>query len=186
VLATSQVRGGGAVLSHLRRTAARYLEALGLANVELSLLLVDDAQIRALNARWREKDKATDVLSFPGSEPLVPLARVFPNVPELAWQREDAQFSKRRGGPRTPDETVRLLSAFPPGVVLLGDVVISLDTARRVAKERGVSAQSELNLYLAHGLLHLLGYDHHRPADAKRMARAEARLLGARGMLTRR
>jgi len=67
----------------------------------------------------------------------------------------------------------------------IGDVVISLETARRVARRLGVSLRSELNLYLAHGLLHLLGYNHHRRADRLRMAGAEARLLGTRGMLTR-
>lgn len=69
--------------------------------------------------------------------------------------------------------------------LLLGDVVISVETARRVAKHHGVAVRSELTLYLAHGLLHLLGFDHHRRADRKAMATEELRLLGASGMLTR-
>jgi probable rRNA maturation factor len=43
---------------------------------------------------------------------------------------------------------------------LLGDVVISVDTARRQAAERGRSIDDEVCVLLAHGLLHLLGYDH--------------------------
>ncbi len=43
---------------------------------------------------------------------------------------------------------------------LLGDVVISVDTARRNAKTHKASLESELNLLITHGILHLLGYDH--------------------------
>lgn len=125
----------------LERVARRFLRALALSNVELSLSLVNDARIRALNRAWRGKDRATDVLSFPaGDNP-------------------------------------------PVGLRPLGDVVISLPTARRAAKEHGVTLDQELDRYLAHGLLHLLGHDHHRRGDARRMARAERRLLGAEGML---
>jgi len=51
---------------------------------------------------------------------------------------------------------------------LLGDVVISVETARRQARERGGSLRSELALLLVHGILHLLGYDH----DSARRRRA--------------
>jgi len=65
----------------------------------------------------------------------------------------------------------------------LGDVVISLDTTRRRAKEDGRPVKDELARYLAHGLLHLLGHDHQDEAQAKKMARAEAKLLGSAGMV---
>jgi len=45
---------------------------------------------------------------------------------------------------------------------ILGDVVISLDTARRQAVERGVSIRQEVDFLLIHGILHLNGYDHER------------------------
>lgn len=61
---------------------------------------------------------------------------------------------------------------------LLGDVVISLDTARRAARSAGRTLGGELDRYLAHGILHLLGYDHHRAADARRMSAAEDALVG--------
>lgn len=71
----------------------------------------------------------------------------------------------------------------PPG--LLGDVVISLDTARRQAAERAAPIGLELDRLLIHGVLHLLGYDHERsPAEARRMQRREralARQLDAPG-----
>jgi len=66
----------------------------------------------------------------------------------------------------------------------LGDVVISVDTARRQAKERGRSLDEELATLLIHGLLHLLGYDHERsPAEARKMRRLERRLAAAVGRL---
>ncbi|WP_434389393.1 rRNA maturation RNase YbeY [Melittangium boletus] len=70
-----------------------------------------------------------------------------------------------------------------PGPRQLGDIVISLDTAKVQAKEYERTLESEVARYLAHGLLHLLGHDHERPKDAQRMARAEEQLLGASGMV---
>jgi len=60
----------------------------------------------------------------------------------------------------------------------VGDIVIGLQTARRQAAERGVTASDELELLAAHGLLHLFGYDHMFPAEAEEMARQERMLLG--------
>ena len=75
---------------------------------------------------------------------------------------------------------------FPgPGPRPLGDIVISTDTARRAAKDFGTSYEHELALYLAHGLLHLLGHDHQSKAEARRMASLERKLLGHAGMLAR-
>jgi probable rRNA maturation factor len=125
----------------VRRRALEFIAALKLGDCELSISLVGDARIRSLNRAWRQKDKATDVLSFPLDD-----------------------FAKGR-------------------VRQLGDVVISTDTARRQAKEYRRTVQQEVERYLAHGVLHLLGYDHIRPRDRKKMAAAEARLLGRAGML---
>jgi len=69
------------------------------------------------------------------------------------------------------------------GPLHLGDVILSLDTARRQARAHRRTLAAELDLYLAHGLLHLLGHDHHRRRDAERMAALEARLLGGPGMV---
>lgn len=75
---------------------------------------------------------------------------------------------------------------FPgPGPRPLGDIVISLDTAKRAARDFETSLEHELALYLAHGLLHLLGHDHQVKAEARRMAALEKKLLGSAGMLAR-
>ncbi len=63
-------------------------------------------------------------------------------------------------------------SEFCPG--MLGDVVISVDTAERDAAEAGVPFEHELCFLLLHGTLHLLGYDHERSGDQE-AARMEAR-----------
>jgi len=58
---------------------------------------------------------------------------------------------------------------------LLGDVVISAETAARDAAEAQASFESEIYFLLLHGILHLLGYDHERgtQAEAKRMEERE-------------
>ena len=60
---------------------------------------------------------------------------------------------------------------------LLGDVVISVETARRQAIEQRTTVGREADRLLIHGLLHLLGYDHERsPAEARRMRLRERAL----------
>ncbi len=115
VLVKKRVKGVEGKL--LGKIAHRALEVLGLSKVELSIALVSDAQIKRLNKLYRNKDKPTDVLSFPIGEKV-----------------EDW--------------------------LILGDIVISVDTARRQAKEFGYSLEEELKRLLVHGLVHLLGYDH--------------------------
>lgn len=130
-------------LRSLRRSGERFLAALALEDVELSVLLTDDPGIQALNRSWRRRNTPTDVLSFPA-------------------------------GPPPPGHT---------GPRHLGDVILSLDTARRQARLHRRTLAQELDLYLAHGLLHLLGHDHQRRGDAERMAALEGRLLGRPGMV---
>lgn len=63
---------------------------------------------------------------------------------------------------------------------LLGDVVISIETAKRQASEFGHSLRAEVARLLVHGVLHLLGYDHERGLrDAAFMARKEKAILTA-------
>jgi len=61
---------------------------------------------------------------------------------------------------------------------ILGDVVISTQTARREAVRRKEPVQKELDLYLIHGILHLLGYDDEKPGARKKMRAKEKELLG--------
>ena len=136
-------RGADAQGDRLVKLAGRFFRALKLSNVELSLSLVRDDEMKELNALWRRKNKTTDVLSFPGGD-----------MPG-------------------------------PGRRSLGDVVISVDTARLAAKDFDSSLDEELDLYLAHGLLHLLGHDHHSKPEARKMEALERKLLKRPSMLSR-
>jgi len=136
VTASTRGRRSPALAARLARHARRLLRGLRLDHAELSVVLVSDREMQALNRRWRRRDRPTDVLSF----------------------------AQREGAGGAPDG-------------LLGDVVISLDTARRQARERGESLGREADRLLVHGLLHLLGYDHERSdAEARRMRRRERAL----------
>ena len=120
----------------LKKITASILKALERSQAELSIALVGDKEMRPLNAKYRKKNKTTDVLSFPADNPAT---------------------AKR---------------------VLLGDVIISVEQARRQAKERNHSLKREMVILLIHGILHLLGYDHERSLrQAKIMADLEVKLL---------
>jgi probable rRNA maturation factor len=60
---------------------------------------------------------------------------------------------------------------------MIGDVVICPDVAREQAETRSAPANEEVDLLLVHGILHLVGYDHVRAADAKAMKHRERRIL---------
>ncbi len=128
--------------SAIRRIADAMLVELELGDAELSVLLTNDAQIHALNLQHRQKDKPTDVLSFPLDE---------------------------GGG---ADGAVS-------GTRVLGDVVISIDTAARQARSRKRELLPEVRFLLAHGILHLLGYDHGNPREKREMDALTRRLVRA-------
>ena len=65
---------------------------------------------------------------------------------------------------------------------LLGDVVISAETAARQARDRGRDVQGELALLLVHGILHLVGYDHGTAEARRRMWQKQRVILEACGV----
>jgi len=145
----------------LRRTAEAVLSAVQVDDVELSLVLVSDRRMRALNRRYRKKDRPTDVLAFPMWEGRPPRRR------SAAPAASVAARSWRSG-------------------VLIGDVVISVPMARRQAAELGHGLREELRRLLVHAVLHLLGFDHERgPRDAARMAQKEQAILKTLGRRVR-
>jgi probable rRNA maturation factor len=64
----------------------------------------------------------------------------------------------------------------------LGDIAIATGVARRQARDAGHSYAAELRVLAVHGLLHLIGYDHHDPDDRGRMRRLERRLRAKGGL----
>ncbi len=154
-------------------------------------MLVGDRRIRMLNRDFRAKDESTDVLSFPqfdeATDDVAPgrgrarprRARPRPGeAPAAAFTRalrahvNAAAGISRRAGAAGENR--------PP--LLLGDVVISVDTARRQAHTLGGATAVRIRTLLIHGLLHLLGYDHERsPAEARRMFARERELAAHLG-----
>ena len=133
----------------LRRLVKESLGAHGVdTEVELSLLITDDATVRELNKKYREKDKTTDVLSF-------------------------ALEADKRG-----DAVAGFV--MPPGeMVHLGEVIVSYPKAAEQAAEREHPVEDELALLVVHGVLHLLGHDHDKPAREREMRSLEQRVLSA-------
>ena len=67
------------------------------------------------------------------------------------------------------------------GIVVLGDIYISIDKAKEQAQEYGHSLERELSFLFVHGLLHLLGYDHMTPEDEQVMFKLQDEILPPKG-----
>lgn len=119
---------------------------------ELSVLLVDEPAMTELHIRWMGEEGPTDVLSFPMDE-LRP--------PQPGGTHNDRDQS---------DSGI-------PG--LLGDVVICPQVAAVQARQSGHSSGDEIDLLCAHGILHLLGYDHADASEHAAMFGLQDRLLSA-------
>ena len=68
---------------------------------------------------------------------------------------------------------------------LEGEVIVSVDTARRQAERLGVPLEDELLLYVVHGMLHLVGYDDHEPLDRAAMQACQLKVLADFGVIPR-
>ena len=138
VLITNDQKTYPVNIDFIEKQADQILAGLDSSDNELSILVTDDAAIRQLNQQYRDKDSATDVLSFPQFD-----------------EDDEPGFSSN----------------------LLGDVVISIETAKRQAEEHDLSLEEELILLLIHGILHLLGYDHERSSSEAEAMQEKSRML---------
>ena len=119
---------------------------------EVSVVLADDEYIHKLNRQYRNKDVPTDVLSFAMNDQCAD-----DDEPDIAEAPKDIE-------------------------ILLGDIVISLETAARQAEEFGHSLERELAYLTIHGMLHLLGYDHECEEDKTEMRQEEEYVLAQLGI----
>ena len=121
--------------------------------ISVNILLVNDESIHEINLSERKIDKATDVLSFPALDFETP--GDFSEVSENdVWLFD----------PETND-------------LVLGDIVISLDTANRQAEEYGHSITRELGFLCAHSMLHLCGYDHMEDNEREEMEKMQRKIM---------
>lgn len=93
----------------------------------------------------------------------------------------DARMRALNRSYRKKDYVTDVLSFEGDGTAL-GDLVIAKGVAARQARAVGHSLQTEMRVLALHGLLHLLGYDHHHPDDQARMSRMESRLRRKGGL----
>lgn len=131
--------------------------ALGLPMAGFSLCVMgcDDARIMALNADFRGKPKATNVLSWPTQDRGVQTAGDVPALPTA--------------GPIDDPEH-------------LGDIAISYDTCAAEAKMAEKPMADHVTHLIIHGILHLFGYDHITEADGDLMEALEVRILADMGL----
>jgi probable rRNA maturation factor len=115
--------------------------------VELSVRLTSDDAVRALNAKWRGKDKPTNVLSFPMAE---------------AYELSDEIIASKE--------------------LLLGDIILAHGVCAAEAAGKGAAFEDHAAHLVAHGTLHLLGYDHQSDVDAADMEEREVRALARLGI----
>ncbi len=121
----------------VRRAADAVLLSEGADGEGVTILLTDDESVRELNARFRRRDSATNVLSFPA--------------------------------PPNPEKH-------------LGDVALAFGVCAREAAEQGKPLAHHLQHLVAHGVLHLLGYDHMTDAEAEAMEGFERVVLAGLGI----
>jgi probable rRNA maturation factor len=123
-------------------------------------------------------------------------AEGFPPEAEVAITLVDddemASWNSRALGKSGPTDVLSFpVETFRPGNVpptvpegpplLVGDVVIAPDYIRRQADQLGMKVDDEMALMVAHGILHLLGYDHQDDADAELMEKRERVILASQG-----
>ncbi|HTW83396.1 MAG TPA: rRNA maturation RNase YbeY [Candidatus Sulfotelmatobacter sp.] len=152
----NQTRGSGLDARAAARVLERLLAEIGEADSSVSLTFVRDAAMRELNREHRGKDASTDVLSFPLHPP-----EAFDRSGRTRALRADDEDGAER---------------------MLGDVVVSVDTAARQAADYDAPLAREVERLLIHAVLHLAGHDHMEPGERAVMEAEERRLAAAIGM----
>lgn len=123
-------------------------------NCQISLLFVDNQEIRKINNETRNIDKVTDVLSFPMLD--YPKGKVFKEI------YKDKKFD---------------VMYMDQGELVLGDMVLSLERAMEQSIEYNHSFKREVCYLIVHSILHLLGYDHMEDDEKKIMRSREEEIL---------
>ncbi len=128
--------------------------------VQVSLLLTGDEQIREMNRNFRSIDRETDVLSFPMND--------FEKPGDFSFLEADEENAE----------------SFDPdsGELVLGDIVINVNRVFSQAQEYGHSPKREFAFLTAHSMLHLCGFDHMSQEEASDMEKRQEEVLGALGI----
>jgi probable rRNA maturation factor len=149
-------------MSWLKRLLAGYLAGLRQTEAGVTLLVSGDAALRDLNAAHRGSQRPTDILSF--------------SYLDTPPRQEKTAGRRALIAPRGKRPAVRSPHGTP-----LGELAVSWDRVRAQARANGWDARTEMARLLAHGCVHLVGYDHATRAGDAEMRRIEERLLKAAG-----
>ena len=163
MILTRIVRGGDPGWSEdLRADQDRLAARVGRPNWTAELVCVDDAEMLRLNADYRGRETVTDVLSFPD------LLESGDGGPDLAGGEREAWC----------DLWLDPLGGDEPSA---GQIIMAPRFIAARCAERGWHPEHEVAMLTAHGLLHLLGWDHTEPAQRRAMREREAALLRSCG-----
>lgn len=140
-----------------------YIEALKILKIkckdlEVNINFVSKKEIRELNAKFRNKDAVTDVLSFPNL--------LEPNKTDMQLI-VDKLDKKNFASEINPDNNM----------IFVGDICICKNVVYKHAKEYGNTKLREMVYMAVHGLLHLLGYDHMKDEDKAIMREMEEKIM---------
>lgn len=132
-----------------------------------------------LEAIERDGERILEALGFDDSELSVVVCNdAFIRPLNQEWRGKDTATDVLS----FPQEEAESPGRFSSPPAILGDVVISTETALRQATELGHDVAIEIKALLVHGILHLVGYDHENPDDTGEMRAEEVRLLGVLGV----
>ena len=139
---------------------------------EAAVLLADNLTVRDLNARFRGKDAATNVLAFPAPAALAGQS--------VAGHAEPSHAEPSHGGPSHGGPSHA--GPIHAGPIHAGDVIVAFETCAAEASEQGKSLADHLRHLVLHGLLHLVGHDHQDETEAQAMEALERTLLARLGV----
>jgi probable rRNA maturation factor len=157
--------------------AVRFAGLAGLAEypspVEVSIKLTDNAEVQALNREWRDKDKPTNVLSFPMLEDDALEQLRHPELVSGSYFLSDAEKIKTLKQVQGDDQEMEML---------LGDIILAYETCAAEAKEKNIPVAHHATHLVIHGMLHLLGHDHIEDDEAELMEALEVKALASIGL----
>ena len=156
----------------LARLARLTMEAEGVDESEVSILLVDAQVMTQLNNRYMGEDRPTDVLAFPIDGPSP--ASGPPGGPAGPRGFASDRYADSPDGDLDDLEDEDEDDDAP---WLLGDVVLCPSYAAEQARRAGQSLAAELELLTVHGILHLCGFDHADPEEEREMRARTEELL---------
>ena len=138
-------------IRQINAVAARAAALEGVPDASANIVIADDDYLHELNWKFRQIDRATDVLSFPANELSAPIGQAIEAGADLEQGEE--------------------------GELFLGDIFISLDHAAVQAEEYGNTLEQELCFLEVHGMLHLMGYDHMKEQEEMVMRQKQREVL---------